>query len=81
MISDLIPTDGDIIPSYEHSVTAPYRVTPERRLWIRVLELATIEMGKHQIMEWAQTEDFKFICRAVGIRSGEAADYLRKQNG
>jgi len=72
---NLFSPDDDIISSCD--ATAPYRSTPERRLWISVLQLAIDDLAKNEILEWIETDDFKFICKAVGCRPVEAAKHLK----
>lgn len=67
----------DEMLSFGH--TAEYIVTPERQMWIRVLEFAWEEMqdNPNKLLKWIETDDFRFICRAVGCRPGEAARHIK----
>lgn len=77
---DLFTPDDDIILSCR-LVQQPFRATPERRLWIRVLQFTIEELRSGQILEWIESDDFKFICKAVGCRPGEARRHLRQTYG
>ena len=74
---DPLSPDDDII--YSYGTTTPTVMTPERQLWIKVLEFALDELGTDpaKILEWVDTDDFKFICKAVGVRPKTAAKHLK----
>ena len=74
---DPLSPDDDIIHSY--GITRPTVMSPERQLWIKVLEFALDELGTDpdKILEWIDSDDFKFICKAVGVRPKTAAAHLR----
>lgn len=75
---DSIPFVDDIINSYRH--TAPYRVTPERQLWVAVAKQAIEDFTKGEetnMLNWIESDDFKFICKAVCIDHFSAAQHLK----
>ena len=79
---DPFSPDNDTITPCE--VTVPYKVTPERRLWICVAALAVEDLengNSDELEQWIQSDTFKFICKALGARPGEAARYLRLTYG
>lgn len=79
---DLFTPDDDIILSCR-LMQPHFSATPERRLWIRVLELTIQELSAEQtkMLKWIDSDDFKFICKAVGCRPKEAARHLRLTYG
>lgn len=80
---DAIMPDDELLISQDDingmGHTAAYRLTPERQLWVRVLEFAWEEMQDRpgKLLKWIETEDFRFICKAVGCRPGEAAKHIK----
>lgn len=75
-------TPDDIILSC-NLMESHFKATPERRLWVRVLEFTIEDLcgEKKKILKWIESDDFKFICKAVGCRPKEAAKHLRTRYG